>query len=125
VASRRVSPHFTEAEFAEHTGAPAPAGYLMWVTKLCHDYLEPLRAEFGPVTIVSGWRSTAYNASVGGAPLSYHRRIAGRRGSAVDLQCHKGRPSDWYRHLDRAGAPGLGLYPTWVHVDNRGERARW
>jgi len=125
VGAQLLTPHFSVAEFAEHTGVAAPAGYLHWVKKLCTDYLEPLRREFGPVTIVSGWRSTAYNASVGGAPLSYHRRIADRRGSAVDLRCHNGRPTDWYRHLDRAGVPGLGLYDTWVHADNRGERARW
>lgn len=125
MSGRRVSPHFTEREFAEHTGTPAPAGYLMWVTKLCREYLEPLRREFGPITIVSGWRSTAYNQSVGGAPMSYHRRIEGRRGSAVDLRCSRGGPADWYRALDRMGIPGLGLYPTWVHADNRDGRARW
>ena len=125
MGAQLLTPHFAVAEFAEHTGAAAPAGYLHWAKRLCEDYLEPLRAVYGPVTIVSGWRSTTYNQSVGGAPQSYHRRIEGRRGSAVDLKCHTGQPRDWYRHLDRAGAPGLGLYPTWVHVDNRSARARW
>jgi len=124
-SSQRVSAHFSAGEFAEHTGLPAPAGYLYWVKRLCTDMLEPLRAEFGPVTIVSGYRSTGYNASVGGAPLSFHRRITNRRGSAVDLQCLRGKPNDWYRFLDRRGAQGLGLYVSWVHVDNRGARARW
>lgn len=124
-SSRRVTAHFTEGEFAEHTGTPAPAGYLVWVRKLCVEYLEPLRVEFGAVTIVSGWRSTTYNQSVGGAPKSFHRRIAGRRGSAVDLRCRRGRPTDWYAYLDSLGIPGLGLYPTWVHADNRAGSARW
>lgn len=125
MARELLTPHFAVAEFAEHTGSPAPAGYLHWAKKLCVDHLEPMRAVFGPVTIMSGWRSTTYNASVGGAPKSYHRRIAGRRGSAVDLQCHTGTPHDWYAWLDNRHVDGLGLYPTWVHADNRGRYARW
>lgn len=120
----RLSPHFHSDEFRSR-GHAAPHGYLYWARRLCVIYLEPLRAEFGPVRITSGYRSVQHNRDVGGAPASYHTRIAGRRGAAADFTCARGRPADWHRFLDRAGVPGLGLYATFVHADNRGQRARW
>lgn len=121
----RLSAHFDSAEFASHDGARTPARQLLWLTELCRDYLEPLRREFGPVTITSGFRSASHNRAVGGAPLSYHTRRPGRPGAAADVQCKRGTPREWFDFLDRCHAPGLGLYPTWVHVDNREGRARW
>ena len=120
----RLSAHFDSIEFGR-AGAAAPDAWLYWARKLCVDYLEALRAEFGPVTIVSGFRTVGHNAEVGGAPASYHQRFAGRRGAAADLVCQRGRPADWYQLLDQLGIPGLGLYATHVHADNRRHRARW
>lgn len=120
----RLTPHFTTEEFGR-PGEPAPDAWLYWARKLCSDYLEPLRAEFGPVTIASGFRSLGHNSEVGGAPASFHTRRAGRRGAAADVVCRRGEPAQWYRLLDQLGVPGLGLYPGHVHADNRLGRARW
>lgn len=120
----QLSPHFTVAELLSR-GTRPPDGWLYWASKLCFTYLEPLRAEYGPVTIASGFRSIRHNTDVGGAPASYHTRIAGRRGAAVDLTCKRGRPTDWYRFLDGLDIPGLGIYPGHVHADNRAGRSRW
>jgi len=95
------------------------------LSRLCEDYLEPLRRRYGPVTIVSGYRTVSYNARVGGAPQSYHVYRASRQGVAADIYCANGRPADWYRALDARGAGGLGRYDGHVHVDNRPYRARW
>lgn len=122
----QLSPHFAAGEFAQHDGQSAiPVEHLTDLRRLCQVYLEPLRREFGAVTVVSGWRSQAYNASVGGAPLSYHRQVGQRHGAAADVRCKRGRPIDWYAFLDHLDPGGLGIYPTWVHVDNRAGRARW
>jgi len=120
----RLSPHFDSREFAQG-GTAAPSGYLLWARKLCVTYLEPLRAEFGPVTVISGFRTVSHNAQVGGAPASMHLRRAGRRGAAADITCARGTPAEWYRFLDARGVPGLGAYSTHVHADNRAGRARW
>lgn len=120
----KLSPHFDSGEFACGQVA-APQGYLIWARKLCVDYLEPLRAEFGPVTVLSGFRTDQHNADVGGAPASMHMRRAGRRGAAADVHPARGTPAQWYRFLDALGVPGLGAYPTHVHADNRAGRARW
>lgn len=121
----RLTAHFDSAEFASHDGAPMPARQLYWLQKLCVRQLEPLRREFGAVTVHSGHRSASHNAAVGGAPASYHLRILHRRGAAADVSCARGTPREWYDFLDRRGARGLGLYDGWVHVDNRKGRARW
>jgi uncharacterized protein YcbK (DUF882 family) len=120
----QLSPHFRVAEFASR-GTRPPAAYVHWAQRLCVQYLEPLRAEFGPVTVFSGYRSAAHNHDVGGAPNSYHQSIPGRRGAAADVGCRRGTPHDWYRFLDGLGIPGLGIYPGHVHADNRPGRARW
>jgi uncharacterized protein YcbK (DUF882 family) len=121
----RLTPHFDSAEFRSADGAPTPARQLHWLRLLCVEYLEPLRSEFGPVTILSGFRSARRNAQVSGARASFHMRLRGRRGAAADVRCARGTPADWYDFLDRRGAPGLGRYSWGVHVDNRAGRARW
>jgi uncharacterized protein YcbK (DUF882 family) len=97
-------------------------GKLLW---LCRKHLEPLRREFGPVTIFSGHRSARHNDNVGGAPRSYHLAIRGRPGAAADVACATGSPYDWYRWLNPRVAGGLGRYSSFVHVDTRRGRARW
>lgn len=121
----RLSEHFDSREFRSRDGARVPLRQALELRKLCQMYLEPLRAEFGPVTVISGFRSTNHNANVGGAPLSYHTRRPGRRGAAADVVCRDGHPQAWYRFLDARNPGGLGLYVTHVHVDNRSGRARW
>jgi zinc D-Ala-D-Ala carboxypeptidase len=122
----RLSRHFTIAEFDSHDGAEVPLWRIPELQKLCRNWLEPLRDEYGPVFILSGFRSDSHNAAVGGAPQSFHRAVHGRAGAAADVRCKRGQPADWYRFLDRRGAPGLGLYTGHVHVDTRpGGRVRW
>lgn len=121
----RLSDHFVSAEFACRDGSSAPDRYLRWARVLCTRYLEPLRSEFGPVTILSGFRTATHNAQVGGAPQSYHRSFKGRRGAAADLRCAKGTPEQWYAFLDELGIPGLGRTDGGVHADNRRDHARW
>jgi hypothetical protein len=41
------------------------------------------------------------------------------------VSCARGTPREWFEQLDALGAPGLGLYRTHVHVDNRSGFARW
>lgn len=95
------------------------------LARLCRDFLEAGREEFGPCTVVSGHRSVKHNSAVGGAPDSYHLHRPGRRGAAADVVFDRGTPADWFSYFDRIGAGGVGRYDTFVHVDNRTVRARW
>lgn len=121
----RLSPHFSTEEFDCHDGTPVPGHAYADLQALCRRFLEPLRSAYGPVTIISGYRTRKQNAAVGGAPQSFHMYRAARPGAAADLRCRRGTPADWYRELDRLGVPGLGKYSSHVHADNRSGRARW
>jgi len=121
----RLSPHFLLREFDGRDGALAPLDTVSQYRALCRDWLEPVRAEFGETRILSGYRSVSHNKAVGGAPQSFHVARSSRIGVAADFTCARGRPRQWYDFLDKLGAPGLGIYSTHVHVDNRATRARW
>jgi len=79
----RPSPHFSWDEL-QTTSQPydntPDFSERMRLIRLAWSVLEPLRNEFGPIRITSGFRSQTVNDAVGGSPTSYHRR-----GMAADL----------------------------------------
>lgn len=121
----RLTPHFDTREFNCRSGVALPPSSYRQVTRLCERYLEPLRDRFGPVVVVSGYRTRRWNRKVGGAPDSYHVYRAGRVGVAADVVCHIGDSVDWYEFLDALNARGLGQYDDHVHVDTRVGHVRW
>lgn len=76
-----------------------------------------------PIIVNSGYRCAKHNQEVGGARNSQHVK-----GTAADIWV-KGMPPTTLAYMAeqipafRDG--GIGVYPTWVHVDTRGYRARW
>ena len=122
---RALGRHFTVEEFDCRDGGRVPVPALRSLDKLVTRYLVPLRMEFGPVTIHSGYRTLRHNRAVGGAPLSCHRYDVRPHSPAADVSCRSGTPQQWARFLDRLGVPGLGLYRTFVHLDLRSTRTRW
>lgn len=121
----RLSPHFHSSEFDCHDGTPVPHYALDDLTMLCRRYLEPVRRKYGPVRIVSGYRTRLQNTLVGGAPFSYHIYQRDRRGAAADFVAARGTPTEWAQLLEDLGVPGLGRYDAHVHADNRAGHARW
>lgn len=84
--------------------------------------LDSLRLHLGvPLVVASGARCAAYNRKVGGALGSYHVR-----GLAVDVMwpayCAK---EQLFGQAYREGFVGFGLYPSFVHLDLRDDRAFW
>ena len=99
---------------------------------LAHDFLEPLRAEFGPLYVSSGYRSPAVNAAVRGAPRSAHLHgcaadlIPLRAGSTVAemvrwLRDRSGLAFDQAIDERGQGAPWLhlGMAPPWLRAPRR------
>ena len=132
----RLSPHFRLHEFATHDGTPVPADHMDNLRRLCRDVLEPLRHEFGPCTVTSGYRHPAYNDRIGGAERSVHMygRGGAIHGVAADVRFDRGSIRQWAaaadRLLTRVRPPGggLGVYDRpggWIHLDTRPYRARW
>ncbi len=121
----RLTEHFVSGEFDCRDGTPCPPHYLDQLPHLCHEYLEPLRREFGVVHIVSGFRSRSHNTRIGGATRSFHLDVTGRQGVAADVVCRRGTAPEWHRFLDRLAPGGLGRYTSFVHVDSRRAISRW
>jgi hypothetical protein len=122
----RPSAHFAFAEFDCRNGQDLPKAAEPAVKDWCERIGEPLRKRFGPVHINSGYRPTAYNASVGGEPNSVHiYDYPGRdfRAVAVDITCESGSPAEWYAFTS-GKADGRGIYSTFHHADTR-SRIGW
>jgi len=79
------------------------------------------RGDLGsPIRILSAYRSPAYNKAIGGANASRHVQF-----DALDLAPLDGRTGVLLRILKRLRTEGhftggIGSYPGFVHIDNRG-----
>lgn len=138
-----ASQFFAPSEFACHDGTPFPAAWddrwTLLVLRLC----DPVRRLWGgPLTVVSGYRSQAYNDSLiraGHHPAADSQHIEGH---AADLRPAPvdGRDTvlEFHDMILRAyevgqipQLGGLGLYPAsqWVHIDTfkapDGHLRRW
>jgi len=98
--------------------------------------LDELREELGSsITLLSTYRSPAYNAAVGGESASFHMKFR-----AIDFSCANGSPNEWAdklrswrgREFPLPGNSGrfvfrggIGVYSTFVHVNTRGQDANW
>lgn len=86
--------------------------------------LEEVRVRFArPIHISSGYRCHIHNAAIGGSKGSQH--LYGR---AADFSIEGVSPIDIAKFIDSkyGNKYGLGIYPSWVHIDTRsGNAARW
>ena len=81
-----------------------------------------------PVTVTSGSRCTKYNKKVGGKDLSQHLLKGDEFTHAADIQVKGVSPLEVYTFLNGLfpNCLGLGIYNTFVHIDDRMSRAyRW
>jgi uncharacterized protein YcbK (DUF882 family) len=130
----RLSLYFFSEEFACHDGTEVPPALQGNLQRLV-DTLTAIRHAVGvPLAVISGYRSPAWNARVGGAKNSTHMTAEGadvRPGKGMTVQ----ELHDFVLHLKKAGElddlGGLGLYlaSNWVHVDVKkaadGHLRRW
>ena len=121
-----LTAHFKWEEFDCKDGNKVPQAY--WGNlQLLATNLEALRRAVNkPIQIISGYRSPAHNKAVGGAKSSQHLTA-----SAADLKIEGLTPKQVANMIEaliasgRMTQGGLGVYPTWVHYDIRGHKARW
>lgn len=85
----RLSEHFVLREFTKsdtarrlHIDNSPRWCHVARLISLCEHVLEPLRREFGPIVINSGYRCEALNRAVGGVRGSQHVL-----GEAADVRC--------------------------------------
>jgi uncharacterized protein YcbK (DUF882 family) len=134
----RLSEHFVIEEFDCRDGTWVPAGNEGAILHLVTWWLQPMREKFGPIHVVSGFRTPRHNVSVGGARHSVHllrtplparaatsttvgaaadvvARSSSSRAIAAWARRHRGRNE----HLAEHGRGGVGEYAEagFVHVD--------
>ncbi len=130
--------HFTADELLFMGGSNQPGGacagrnnpppQTLWprianTAKMLDEIRQRLNAK---CTILSAYRSLAYNGCVGGEPGSLHMQY-----NAIDFRCVSGSPTQWRAIARdvRASASrftgGIGIYSSFVHIDTRGSIANW
>lgn len=84
------------------------------------DGLQAMRDALGrPLRITSGHRCAQWNAAVGGAALSQHKRIA------ADISLFGHDRFEVFVAAKEAGFTGLGLARSFLHVDRRPRAVHW
>jgi uncharacterized protein YcbK (DUF882 family) len=122
----KLTENFDLAEFACRDGRQVPAKYMSNVRKLAEN-LQVLRDEIGePIHINSSYRPPDYNKKIGGAPKSQHLTA-----SAADITAKGYTPKQLAAVVERLIKQGklwfggVGIYPGFIHVDIRRNKARW
>lgn len=117
----QLSKNFDSSEFACGCGC----GYDSVSIELVNG-LQKLRDLIDkPVNVTSGCRCKKHNEAIGGSPNSYHLL-----GMAADVTVWGMDPRSLYHYAEYIGMfrnGGIGIYPEngFVHVDMRGDYARW
>lgn len=121
-----LTKNFTLSEFNCRDGRIIPEHFMNNVRELAEN-LQVLRDEIGePIHINSCYRPPDYNKKVGGAKNSQHLTA-----SAADITCKSKTPKQLAAIVERLIKEGkiwfggLGVYPGFIHVDIRKNKARW
>lgn len=110
----RLSKNFILSEFACADGSKEIA-----VDHELVQLLQKLRDQLGkPVVVSSGFRTVTYNKKCGGISNSHHLT-----GKAADIKVAGMTPLAVAQAADKIGFKGIGVYPTFTHVDVAGSVA--
>lgn len=104
----KLSKNFILSEFACKDGSKT-----ITVDYELVQLLQKFRETLGkPITITSGYRTVAYNKRCGGIATSHHLT-----GKAADIKISGMTPLEVAKAADKIGFKGIGVYPTFTHVD--------
>lgn len=125
----QLSKYWHLSEFNCRDGTPVPACIIPELREHCRHTLDPLRERYGPGACNSGYRHRAYNASIGGATMSWHIYDLRCKEPATDVTFGRGSPSRWADTASATlnGGGGIGVYAgsNFTHVDPRAGSVRW
>lgn len=116
--NKKLSANFKVREFACSDGSDP-----IFIAPELVDVLQKIRTHFGkPVTINSAYRTPTKNKAVGGATYSQHCY-----GTAADIQIKGVAPKTVAAYAETLlpNTGGIGIYPTFTHVDVREVKSRW
>lgn len=116
--SKKLSANFKVSEFACKDGSDSIIIDLELVK-----VLQKIRDHFGKaITINSAYRNATYNKKIGGASKSQH--IYGKAADIVVSGVSPEKVAQYAEYL-MPNKGGIGLYPSFTHIDVRANRARW
>jgi uncharacterized protein YcbK (DUF882 family) len=122
----KLTNNFTLQEFNSKCGRDIPNNVLPNIIQLAKN-LQVLRDAVGKsISITSGYRSPQHNKKIGGAKDSQHVK-----GMAADIKVAGMTPKEVALVIEgliesgKMKQGGIGIYPSWVHYDIRGTKARW
>jgi len=122
----KLTNNFTLEEFNSKCGRDIPNNVLPNILQLAKN-LQVLRDSIGKsISITSGYRSPQHNKKIGGAKDSQHVK-----GMAADIKVSGMTPKEVALVIEglieqgKIKQGGIGIYPSWVHYDIRGTKARW
>lgn len=114
----KLSTNFKVKEFACKDGSD-----VIFISPELVNILQKIRTHFGKsVTINSAYRTPTYNTKVGGAKYSQHQY-----GTAADIKVSGVTPKNVAAYAETLlpNKGGIGIYPTFTHVDVRAVKSRW
>lgn len=114
----KLSPNFKVSEFRCKDNSD-----VIFIAPALVDILQAIRNHYGKaVNINSAYRTPTYNKKVGGATYSQHLY-----GTAADIRINGVKPKDLAAYIETLmpNYGGIGIYPTFVHVDIRDKKSRW
>ena len=122
----KITTNFSLEEFNSKCGRPIPNNVLPNIINLAKN-LQVLRDALGKsISITSGYRSPEHNAKRKGAKNSQHIT-----GMAADIKVKGMTPKEVALVIEgliesgKMKQGGIGIYPSWLHYDIRGTKARW
>ena len=116
--AKQLSANFKVREFACQDGSDP-----IFIAPALVEVLQKIRSHFqSPVTVNSGYRTPGHNKKVEGAAYSQHLY-----GTAADIRVKGVSPEAVAAFVETLlpDSGGIGVYPTFVHVDVREKRSRW
>jgi uncharacterized protein YcbK (DUF882 family) len=126
VVSGQLTKNFSAREFKCKDSSEVPIELKANLMKLATN-LQVLRDYLGKsITITSGYRSPSHNKKIKGAKFSQHMNA-----TAADIKVDGITPKQVAAAIEklilenRIVQGGIGIYPSWVHYDVRGTKARW
>ena len=113
-----VRANFTRAEFQCRCGE---SGCKSFMATTFLDRLQALRNLHGePIIVRSGYRCPWHNATMGGAPLSYHvLGMAADVFAGFPIEVGSEQLAAFLANAWGCGFRGFGFYPGWIHLDTR------
>lgn len=112
----QISKNFKLYEFECHDG-----NHEVKVDPELVEKLQKLRDTVGkPIIINSAYRTPEYNKQIGGVGGSQHIE-----GKAADIRINGYTPKQVRDLAKKIGFRGIGIYPTFTHVDVRANASEW